>query len=96
MRLQEISGNILAQIESYMDERGGPEDVQDMVRYLGGYLASQGVTPKRWKKGQTSFNSTMFTFMFIDEEGNEKWLAYDEQMGIADIMDNKPNPAEYS
>jgi len=52
--------------------------------------------PLSWKKGQTGNGSTMFTFKFIDQDGSTKWLAFDDQMGVGDIMDNEPNPASYS
>jgi hypothetical protein len=52
--------------------------------------------PKSWKKGTTMLGTTMFTFRFVDQEGNEKWLAFDDEIGVGDIMDNEPNPAEYS
>ena len=95
MNFNEIAGNLHGEIVDYLDSRS-PEDVQDIVRYIGIWIGTKGWTPKSWKKGTTGDGSTMFTFKFENEDGAEQWLAFDDRMGVGDISDNEPNPASYS
>lgn len=96
MRINEISGNIHGELSRYLETKP-IEDVSDMVRFIARWVEEYlGGRPKSWKKGQTGLNTTMYTVLFTDEEGNDKWLAFDDQADVGDITDNEPNPASYS
>ena len=94
MRINEISGNIHSELSRYLEDQY-VEDVSDMVRHIAGWLRTKGVQPLSWKKGQTSFGSTMFLTKYKDHSGEEKWLAFDDQMGVGDISSNEPDPSSY-
>jgi len=96
MRMNEISGNIHGELSRYLETKP-IEDVSDMVRFIARWLEEyHGARPLSWKKGQTGLGTTMYTTRFTNEEGNEQWLAFDDEAGVGDIMDSEPNPASYS
>ena len=47
MNFNEIAGNLHGEIVDYLDSRS-PEDVQDIVRYIGIWIGTKGWTPKSW------------------------------------------------
>jgi hypothetical protein len=95
MRVNEMYRNLHSEILTYLEGKSDIEDKQDMARYLAQWLRIEGFTPTRWDTGYTGLGTFMYVTTFMDGD-TEKYLAFDDEAGVADITDNKPDPASYS
>lgn len=76
------------------------EDWRDQARAIMRYIRDAGGEPITAKApapiridGSTFY---LYRVQFRDLDGKEKWLAFEGETGIADVMDKEPNPKSYS
>jgi len=88
-------------LSRYLEHHGAQiEDWQDQARLMMRWWSEFG--PDGWRittmkpPAVTGLGSYMYVGKIEDEAGNEKWIAYDDEAGVADITDHQPNPAGYS
>jgi hypothetical protein len=101
MRLDEITGepNLHGEISQFIEDHGAQiEDWKDQARLIMQYLlrngASKTISGKR--PVLTGMGTYMYLIEFLDEDGETRWLAFDDDSNIADVTIEMPNPASYS
>lgn len=78
-----------------LDATSNAEDRQDIVRMIAQWLTAQGMTPLSWKAGNTGLGTFMYVTKF-EEDGQDKWLAFDAEADVGDVFDREPIPSEFS
>lgn len=82
------------------DDRYGVQDWRDQARAIFFFLKSKGCKPLSGKSpvrinidGETG---SLYLVQFEDLDGQERWLAYEDEFGIAEITNEEPNPQSFS
>ena len=82
------------------DVSGSIEDWRDQARAIMRYIRDAGGEPITAKAPApiASPDGTFYLYrvQFKDLDGKTKWLAYEGETGIADVVNKEPNPKSYS
>lgn len=97
-QLLQNESNLHGQISRYIEDNGAQiEDWTDQAKLIGKWIRMHGGDPYGCKKPlKTQMGSYMYVFRFADTDGVQKWLAFDDDAGVADISDNEPDVGTYS
>ena len=93
--------NLHGQIDRYIHEyENYIEDWKDQARIIMRFIKEEGGLPLTAKPPAPMHidDDTFYLYRikFKDLDGKEKWLAFESETGIAEVLNNEPNPASFS